>query len=254
MPMFSNKVNCDIYIGTGAGKKLLSDIENARSSIKIISPFLSPSTVGKLIDLHNRGIKIELITTDTIEDYQRSDKKNLYKLIIQNREVDNVAVEKRKRFKKTGNFLLAILFVIILGLIYFIYNFKDLRLLYVLLPVFLLFLAYRSFRRKFKYYRTYSYWYSQLFPFKVFVSPQENRNNGVYVHSKIFIIDDKIAYLGSLNFTASGTKNNYETRIRTIDSSAVAEIMLEFEGLYNSDFAVRDIGNWGKNLYREPLN
>ena len=37
--MFYNGANCDIYIGKGAGKKLLNDIRNAQKSIKIVSPY-----------------------------------------------------------------------------------------------------------------------------------------------------------------------------------------------------------------------
>jgi len=51
--MFLNNTNCDVYMGTGAGKKLMEDIENAKSSVKILSPFLSPFLVRKLIDLNN---------------------------------------------------------------------------------------------------------------------------------------------------------------------------------------------------------
>ena len=39
MRTFFNGANCDIYIGQGAGKKLLDDITNAKRSVKIVSPF-----------------------------------------------------------------------------------------------------------------------------------------------------------------------------------------------------------------------
>ncbi len=52
---------CDIYIGTGAGKNLLTDMENAKEEIKIVSPYLSPSLVNQLISLHGQGKTINLI-------------------------------------------------------------------------------------------------------------------------------------------------------------------------------------------------
>lgn len=69
------------------------------------------------------------------------------------------------------------------------------------------------------------------------------------------IIDDEIAYMGSLNFTASGTKENYETRIRTTDPEAMSVIVKEFDDLFfHSGLPERDIQYWGSQLYKEPIN
>ena len=48
MRTFFNGANCDIYIGQGAGKKLLDDITNAKRSVKIVSSvgFLKRTTCG----------------------------------------------------------------------------------------------------------------------------------------------------------------------------------------------------------------
>ncbi len=67
--MFYNGANCDIYIGKGAGKKLLNDIRNARKSVKIVSPYLSPFLITELINFRKRNLEVELITTDNIEDF-----------------------------------------------------------------------------------------------------------------------------------------------------------------------------------------
>lgn len=45
MGTFYNKAVCDFYLGQGAGKKLLEDINRARHSIKIISPYLTPGLI-----------------------------------------------------------------------------------------------------------------------------------------------------------------------------------------------------------------
>ncbi|KMQ69454.1 hypothetical protein ACM39_03075 [Chryseobacterium sp. FH2] len=90
----------------------------------------------------------------------------------------------------------------------------------------------------------------------MFVSPNSgNSFNTTFIHSKIYIIDDEIAYMGSLNFTGSGVKENHETRIRTSDPNAVAKIIEEVkEVFYNSNLAERDIQFWGSQLYEEPVN
>lgn len=50
--MWYNNANCDLYIGKGAGKKLIKDMHDAESEVKIVSPYLSPSLVKELIGLH----------------------------------------------------------------------------------------------------------------------------------------------------------------------------------------------------------
>src|SRR5690606_10728568 len=95
-------------------------------------------------------------------------------------------------------------------------------LLYGIIPILLLILFRNFYKNKIKNYRIFNYKYSQLFPFKVFVSPDKvDTYKNTFIHGKIYIIDDEIVYMGSLNFTGSGTKENYETRIRTTDNNAV---------------------------------
>jgi phosphatidylserine/phosphatidylglycerophosphate/cardiolipin synthase-like enzyme len=87
--------------------------------------------------------------------------------------------------------------------------------------------------RQIKNKRIYHYTYKQLFPFKVFISPNNgNSFNKTFIHSKIYVIDDEIAYMGSLNFTGKGIKDNHETRIRTADPNAVAKIVEEVNDIF----------------------
>ncbi len=251
--MFSNNVKCDIYIGQGAGKKLLNDIENARKTIKIVSPYLSPSFTKSLIEKKKEGIDVQLITMDEIK-INRNHKGLVYNLINQNREIIEEAVIKRTKFKKRYRFLL--LFLIIASSImgYLTYQApqeKYLIAIPILFVVFILYLVQRSYYRN---TRIYNYWYSQYFPFKVFLSPEKGYGKGKFIHSKIFIIDDEIAYLGSLNFTYNGSKGNHETRIRTTDKSALNDLLIEFESLYESSSPQIDIQQWGRSIYREPIN
>ncbi|MBL6643252.1 MAG: phospholipase D family protein [Flavobacteriaceae bacterium] len=205
------------------GKKLLNDIRSARKSIRIVSPYLSPLLISELINFRKRNLEVELITTDNIEDFYGNYVKNILQLIIQNRETNIEAVEKREKWSGISK----ILTYINIGL----------------------------YKNKIKNKRIYFYWYSQLFPFKVYMSPNTTDMSDTFIHGKICLIDDQIAYLGSLNFTASGTKHNYETRIRTTDPKAIKEIKEEFNQLLNhSNLPERDIQYWGKQLYKEPIN
>ena len=253
--MFYNGANCDIYIGKGAGKKLLNDIQNARKSVKIVSPYLSPLLITELIKFRQRNLEVQLITTNDIEESDKSYEKNIHKLINQNREIDNAAVEKREKWKDISKILTYIaigLLIILIGIAYYL---KDIKVAFGLTPIVILLLVIKLYKNKIQNKRIYSYWYSQLFPFKVYLSPYKSDHSDTFIHSKIYLIDDKIAYLGSLNFTYSGTKNNYETRIRTEDPNAIIEIKEEINQLLNhSHLPERDIQFWGSQLYREPIN
>ncbi len=253
--MYFNGANCDIYIGKGAGKKLLKDMREAKESIKIVSPYLSPFLISELISFKERNIDIELITTDNIEDFYGNYEKNIHKLIRQHRKTDYEAVEKRNKWiniKKILTYCTIGLFTIFISLIYIT---KDIQTLFGLIPFVILILIIRLYSKKIRNMRIYSYSYSKFFPFKVYMSPDTTKLSDTFIHSKIYLIDDKIAYLGSLNFTASGTKYNYETRIRTEDKNAINEIKREINQLmYYSNIPERDIQFWGSQLYKEPIN
>lgn len=255
MGMFYNGANCDIYIGKGAGKKLKEDLQNARRSIKIISPYLSPYLIKELINLKHRGIDVQLITVDEIEDYRKSQDKNIYELIRQHRYTDEISQNKRNQWKKAMIVLLTIFvvaFVCLSGLFYYL---RDYNHLIGFFPIFMILLAFLFCRWKFKNKRIYHYNYSQLFPFKVYKSPDKSPNSDTFIHGKIYIIDDSIAYMGSLNLTISGTKHNYETRIRTTDIEALKKIKDEFHNLfYYASIPEIDIQSWGSFLYQEPIN
>ncbi len=253
--MFYNGANCDIYVGTGAGKKLLNDLAKAQRSIKIVSPYLSPPLIKQLIRFRKRNVDVELITCDDIEDFYGSYDKNIFKLLEQNRVTDERAVEIRKKWEVIYKVLIYV------GTVFLIFSMgigfysEEIKVAFALFPITFLFLAAKHYRTKIKNKRIYSYWYSQLFPFKVYKTPARSNKSGTFIHSKIYLIDDQIAYMGSLNFTVSGTKYNYETRIRTTDPDALKEIKKEiFQLMNNSHLPEKDIQAWGSQLYPEPIN
>lgn len=253
--MFFNNATCDIYIGTGAGKKLMEDIEYAKRSVKIVSPFLSPYLVKKLIDLHYKGIAVQLITTDTIEDFYGDRKRNIHELIHQEVHIDGEARYRRNKWKGIAqvlNWSVMILFLIMLALVY---SLNDYRVFWLLVPIVVFFIMSRFYRSKVKQKRIYHYTYRKLFPFKVVQSESENGFYSTYIHSKIYIVDDDIAYLGSLNFTRGGTQNNHETRIRLSDAPAVQKVVEEFDYLMReANLPEVCIQEWGRRLYYEAVN
>ncbi len=253
--MYFNQAKCDIYMGTGAGAKMLKEIGNAQNSIKISSPYLSPTLIMELIWLHKKKVKVSLITSDHLHGGNRKLEESIKPLIVQHQKLDERANRIRNRFinlemiLKWGSLLLLIG---ICGITFFNGNWSYLFSL--ILPI-VLFLISRIFRRKIISAQIYTYEYRSLFPFKVFVTPDSNRINTRFIHGKIYIIDGRTAYLGSLNFTESGTKYNYETRIRVTDEEVVRKIDAEFDELYEDpEMAYFGIQEWGRKLYYEKIN
>jgi phosphatidylserine/phosphatidylglycerophosphate/cardiolipin synthase-like enzyme len=230
--MFYNNAVCDIYIGKSAGAKLLQDIRNAKRNVKIVSPYLSPSLIKELIFLHTKGINISLITSDEIEDFYGYDK-NINKLIVQKRHVDEKAKQSRDHLISLSGTLLFVIIGLAIILVPLIFLLKEWKFAYGFILVVLLFFIRDFVVRQIKNKRIYHYTYKQLFPFKVFISPNNgNSFNKTFIHSKIYVIDDEIAYMGSLNFTGKGIKDNHETRIRTADPNAVAKIVEEVNDIF----------------------
>tara|TARA_R110001606_G_scaffold379611_1_gene539736 strand:- start:15 stop:776 length:762 start_codon:yes stop_codon:yes gene_type:complete len=250
--MYFNQAICDVYIGTGAGKKLMEEIENAKRSVKIVSPFLSPFLVKKLIDLHYKGVEVQLITMDTIEDFYGDRQKNIHQLIIQDRSIDENLKALRLKWINIKRWLYFFLIVMILVLGVIAYSMQDRMALWGSIPLLLVWLLIRNYTSKIRNAQIYKYSYRQLFPFKVFATPESNSYSHPFIHGKLYLIDDGIAYLGSLNFTGNGIKNNYETRIRITDRKAIKELRVEFDSLFhNEDYMEKEMAEWGRELYEE---
>ncbi|MEM1260397.1 MAG: phospholipase D family protein [Bacteroidota bacterium] len=252
--MWFNQAKCDIYMGTGAGKKLLHEIGNAQKSVKISSPYLSPKSVEELIWLHKKGVDVSLITSDTLKgDYRQE--RSLKPLIVQHQHLDEKANYTRNRLISTRKILKYSSLILVLLLPVLFYTTNN-TMFFMGLPIpMLLYGLSRILKQKAQKMRIYSYTYSSLFPFKVYIAPDTHRINDMFIHGKIYIIDGHTAYLGSLNFTESGTKYNYETRVRITDIHAVRKMDTEFEVLYNHEsLAFIGIEEWGSFLYSEPIN
>lgn len=250
--MYYNQAICDVYIGTGAGKKLLEDIESAKRSVKVVSPYLSPFLVKKLIDLHYRNIEVQLITMDTIEDFYWDRQKNIHQLIIQDRKTDKEAEALRLKWKHRKRLLYYFLILMVLVTCAMVFRVQDRMVLWVGFPLLLVLFLIRYYSSKIRNAKIYHYSYRQLFPFKVYTTPIGNSYSHPFIHGKLYLIDDGVAYMGSLNFTNNGTRNNYETRIRISERKAVRELVGEFDALFhNENYLKKEVVEWGRELYGE---
>ncbi|WP_242015656.1 phospholipase D-like domain-containing protein [Robertkochia marina] len=211
--MFTNRVECDIYVGKGAGNKLLNDLRHAEKSIKIVSPFISPKMLEVLKELHQKGVQISLIS-------QRPESKEtsrLHQLFYPILTPSSNAFFPGYASKYVGWFIVLISMV----LLFVLYQIEKPSLI---VPVLLVLLS------------TFSLFRWKSIPSQRFIFPTKlwSPNSRNRLHTKFYIIDNKIAYLGSLNFTRSGIYNNHESRVRTIDSKVIQSLNQEFEHLMQS--------------------
>lgn len=59
-------------------------------------------------------------------------------------------------------------------------------------------------------------------------------NNRPLMHHKFVIIDDKICFMGSFNWTIQAVKKNYESVIKLYNPEIVKQFVREFNRLWNS--------------------
>lgn len=250
-----HNVSGDIYIGKGSGKMIIEDILAARESIRIMSPYLSAKLVDVLLERFKNGIAIELVTSDEIEDHKRPENKNCYRIIRQHKHID-----EQLKSRKTGFQWLGVILMLLFGFAAFVKlpvlfapSVRTLDYIqFTVLAGIALFGQYIW--KRGKNLRFWHYSYSSLFPVKIFYSyfsrRTADRSRAFNLHSKLYIIDDRIAYLGSVNFTRSGCLLNHETRIRITDREAIFHLKQEFEELLCDEFFNhRSVDEWGRELY-----
>ena len=238
MRTYSNKDQ--INLGRKAGTEILKAIKNAKKSVKIVSPYLSPSYLEELLKLRKKGVQITLITSDNLEEgnnsfssFQHSDVIKQGKMII-----DKKAANKKKR---GIIFSAAILLISFLSLLLLPVLYLSLFLMAIGALAFIFYLL----------KKTYTYEYYSIFKLKVFDSKSAEKPWSTnLIHSKVFLIDNQILFLGSANFTYSAFNTHYETVIRVEDFKAIDDVSKEIENLFNStELKSKSIQEWGEEIY-----
>jgi len=240
MKTFSNKNQ--ISIGRGYGAEILNIVKNAKKSVKIVSPYLSASYLDELVNLNKKNVEITLITSDNLTEQNSNYAFDDSKVIKQEKIINKEAKQKKKNLKYFSISLLLIGFVSLSFLILSL----PLIFISVILITLGVILAIANY-----FIQEYNYKYHSIFRLKVFDSHSGDKPwSTSLIHSKIFIVDDKICYLGSANFTYSGFKTHYETIVKVEDEIAINKILNEVESLFNSnELKSKDIQEWGKEIY-----
>ena len=243
--MYTKSRDAGIYLGRDAGRDLYNTILNANKSVKIVSPYLNPDYIKKLVNLKEKGVDVTLITSDYLEEKTEEGPYGPYSshmnFIKQDRKIDEDSVRRRStNIRFTFACLVISIALMILGVFNIILS--IIGLIGLLLIFFGIWACLQTV--------IYSYSYYPIFRLRVFFS----KSWGSYlIHAKIYVIDDKVAFLGSTNFTYSGCVKSYESSIKITDPYAVGFISREVDNLFNNtQLQFLNIQEWGKKLYAEP--
>lgn len=252
-----NSEGVEVFVGQNAGNQLNNDILNAKAEVLIISPYIDEIKLDDLLMLKNRNISVRLAFSDLRPEQYGS---ILRKLIHQNRVTDIKKKEKRESLKNLFFLSSIILFCLgIFSLIYFgIHLVDDLtnsnNFVALLVAIASLYGFFRCWEKKAEVEKmeVYTYHYSENLNFKFI---RNSRYDNKFLHSKIYIIDRKVAYLGSLNYTKSGFTSNFESRIRITQKEKVNELVRFVHDIFEDNVNLRkhELFYLGKQVYSEEM-
>lgn len=246
----------EVYIGQNAGNQLYKELINAENEVLIVSPYIDEAKLDDLINLKNRGINVRLAFNDLRkEQYYQV----LRKLIFQHKNTDLKKKEKKEKNKNIYLFLtvafLTFGMLILTQTLISVIGTKSLTINNVMLFSFSLIailLSYMSWNKRSQINKSEIYYfnYSEKLNFKFI---RNNKFERKFVHSKIYVIDRKVAYLGSLNFTNNGFTTNFETRIRITQKEKIDELVEFIHEIFedNVNFKPHELDYLGKQAYTE---
>lgn len=250
-----NNESIEVYVGQSSGKQLNTDILNAKKEILIISPYIDESKLDDLISLKNKGVNVRLAFSD-LRDNQKS---NILRKLIHQQKDTNEKLREEIAKKKNNLFLLSIVSLVIgiVLLLFSLLNFQnlDLKILMTsIIGVVCMFGFYKLNKKKKKIEKTsiYRYEYFEKINFK-YLRNNFRSYDRMFIHSKIYVIDREIAYIGSLNYTNNGFTSNFETRVRITQSEKINELVEFIHSIFDDDYNFKSHELWflGKQVYSE---
>lgn len=241
-PIYGN-----LYIGTGAGSPLLTAVEDAKVSIKICSPYISPSLLSLLLDKEDDNVQVQCITQKVGKNWadEFGLKDTCTRLLKSHLHIDKEQEKLKERVLKQAHkskvigicflgcsFVYWLLHIFFGGLTVpesmeesfwiFVSNFSVL----IILSIYF----FRKEKQQVRYAQTINIWEYRYSFTKDFCILRQNCPK--FPHLKLVIVDEKVAYLGSLNFTHSGIESHIESCIDIKNEANVKSLINCFDKLW----------------------
>ncbi|MGL4934519.1 MAG: phospholipase D-like domain-containing protein [Cetobacterium sp.] len=227
-------ISTDIYVGKGAGKKILEDFSTTKKELSIISPYIFPKTLKNILENIDSNIALNIVTSEEnrytgtlVRQFLKKEKGKKYKYYL----ISNMVFIMLISFLSI--FCALLKFQEIVAQTYFIGN--PIHILIIILVLIILWIwNYKYFK-----YKKYEFKWKDNVNIKIFKYESNLKDTNIYkylnLHTKLFIIDSRILYLGSVNFTDYGFKHNYESRVRVIDEKAIYDAKELVNNLLKND-------------------
>ncbi|MCV6630747.1 MAG: phospholipase D-like domain-containing protein, partial [Flavobacteriaceae bacterium] len=225
------RASCELFIGQGAGKKLMREMHKAEASIYIVTSEISEDLIDSLLLISKQNVHIQLYTMGSNTLYNGIDDNWVRKLVVQHREIDEGASKQRKHWRSWQRYLLLVNICIAIGLGIGWWYFKDNIILYGYSITGLLLGIQSVLQWKIAKKVLYSYRYSTKFPFTIYFMDEKHFSPHIQIHSNIYLIDDKILYLGSMSLTKNGMGMQHECRVRSEDKTSIIAAKKSIEAI-----------------------
>lgn len=244
----STSGHATVILGTSVGSQLYRELLAAKSSVRVLSPYVKAHLVECLLQLHQRGVAVTLLTSE--DATKRRDVATL--LVRQEKSWDPVRVKR----SQLGLVLSVLLTILALGLTWHGYS-RDigpLKHAYFGIPPLVVAALYFATMRLNLYSYSFSLPKLRVFASRYTLRKDADRTRSLTPHAKVYIIDDGIAYVGSVNLTQEGFFDNLEVLVRIETPRAVTDLARYLDDLLvDGRWMSYDPAGWGKTLYSEPL-
>lgn len=226
----------ELFVGKTAGKRILRDLFSTENEITLITSYIDEIRVSDLFVLAQKGMKVNLAFDNL---HARGRDNILKKLISQEVETDMEAILDKASSKRWLN-LLVILFALIgvSGLAYCAYDFNQspedgVNLMHIGIGVigFLIAMVFEIMRQLVIRRKVNTYTYTERINFKFF----KNNLKEDRLKARMIIIDNRIAYLTSMDFTREDYEEGYHHWTRFTNLNKIEELKMYADTVFKSD-------------------
>lgn len=240
--------HAEVFVGTSAGSPLYHDLLGAGRSVRVVTPYLGEHLAEILLGCQARGVDVKAVVSD--DGWNAQDLARL--LVVQTSRL----VPGRRRLARYGSVLGACAVLAALMLLGGSVLEGSVGRLVAAVPLGILGgLFWLHFRQLGIYLYSYSYRLSGL---RVAPSPrsfphEHERPTPPFVHAKVYVIDDRVAYLGSANLTNAGLFDNLEAMARLTSPDAAAALGRCIDELVaGGRLQAYPPEAWARRFFREP--
>lgn len=244
-----------LYVGTETGRHIERALIDARKSIYVISPYVSERYLRLLLDKQASGVSVnglfcENKARNTVLNVPAlQNRLGLANIVRDLLQVTRIPLERGIRRKKQQKYIVYVFyalsvvsFFVLLFLLYILYkaytetgNLASGAALLIEVPGILLFpvlcaLIANSISKSSKHIPTIQLQYQFATNLRFFKEPAS------FPHIKAVIIDEKTAFIGSMNLTYSGLHKNLESCLITHDQASIEALLAAYHTLECASF------------------